>query len=497
MSAIHETQAQVRHGLTSKDAVAIEAMRAQVAPLKGKLSGPEARGVFDEVMEHTPTAPGVTYEEGVVGGVRGIWCRPPNARPGVVLLHIHGGAYVLGSAHAYRHFVGQFAARTNAAAFVPEYRRAPEHTFPAAVDDARAVYRGLVGQGAQRILIVGDSAGGGLALALLSVVQSEAAAGQNLAPSAAVVMSAWTDLALTGPSFQSRADDDPLLTRDMLAATGSLYLRAHDPRDPLASPLYGNLTGLPPIQLHVGTSEVLLDDTLRYAERARAQGVDATAHVWEGMPHVFPASVGTLDAADQAMNIMAAFVSERLGATNTAENAGTQAQKWPAVPPDDPNRRLSVVDPDDPSLQHIAVVGDAYTILLSGAQTAGRYCLIDMSVPHCGGPGPHRHDFEEMFTLLEGEIQFTFRGEKRLVKAGMTVNVPANAPHFFTNVSGKHSRMLCMCTPAGQEDFFRAIGTPLGSRTALAPKLSAEEEQAFIKKVQDLAPRYRTELLRP
>ena len=179
------------------------------------------------------------------------------------------------------------------------------------------------------------------------------------------------------------------------------------------------------------------------------------------------------------------------------EKTETSAQKWPAVPPDDPARELSVVDPNDPSLRHVAVVGDAYTILLSGAQTAGRYCLIDMSVPHCGGPGPHRHDFEEMFTLLEGEIQFTFRGEKRLIKAGMTVNVPANAPHFFTNVSGKPSRMLCMCTPAGQEEFFLAIGTPLESRTSLAPKLTAEEQHAFIKKVEEIAPRYRTELLRP
>jgi mannose-6-phosphate isomerase-like protein (cupin superfamily) len=179
------------------------------------------------------------------------------------------------------------------------------------------------------------------------------------------------------------------------------------------------------------------------------------------------------------------------------EKAETPAQSWPAVPPDDPDRELSVVDPDDPLLRHVAVVGDAYTILLSGAQTAGRYCLIDMSVPHCGGPGPHRHDFEEMFTLLEGEIQFTFRSEKRLVKAGMTVNVPANAPHFFTNVSGKPSRMLCMCTPAGQEEFFLAIGTPLGSRTSLAPKPTTEEQQAFIKKVQEVAPRYRTELLPP
>jgi hypothetical protein len=167
------------------------------------------------------------------------------------------------------------------------------------------------------------------------------------------------------------------------------------------------------------------------------------------------------------------------------------------VPPDDPNRKLSIVDPNDPTLRNVSVVGDTYTILLSGAETAGRYCLIDMNVPHCGGPGPHRHDFEEMFTLLEGEIQFTFRGEKRLVKAGMTVNIPANAPHFFTNLSDTPSRMLCMCSPAGQEEFFLAIGKAVESRTTLAPKPSGEEMAAFVKKVGEVAPRYRTELLKP
>jgi uncharacterized cupin superfamily protein len=130
-------------------------------------------------------------------------------------------------------------------------------------------------------------------------------------------------------------------------------------------------------------------------------------------------------------------------------------------------------------------------------KTAGRYCLIDMNVPHCGGPGPHRHDFEEMFHILEGEIQFTFRGEKQVVKAGMTVNIPANAPHFFTNNQGARARTLCMCAPAGQEEFFIGIGTPLDSRTAPAPKQSKEEQAAFMKKAQALAPKFRTEMLKP
>jgi epsilon-lactone hydrolase len=304
------TPAEIHHPLNDKDGGVIAALEAQVAPLRGKLDGPHCRGVFDDVMEHTPDAAGVRYEEGAVGGVRGIWCRPRSARPGVALQHMHGGGYVLGSAHAYRHFVGQIAARANAPAFVADYRRAPEHPFPAAVDDARAVYRGLAEQGAERIVVTGDSAGGGLALALLATAHAEAAAGRGLAPSGAAVMSPWTDLTLSGASFQRHADDDPLNTREMLAAMAAEYLRTQDASAPLASPLQGTLTGLPPIQIHVGTREVLLDDTLCYVARAREAGVDATAHVWEGMTHVFQSSVGSLDAADESLAIMGAFLMD-------------------------------------------------------------------------------------------------------------------------------------------------------------------------------------------
>jgi acetyl esterase/lipase len=300
--------ADVRHSLSEKDRGAVAAMRKEVAPIKGKMSDPSARAPFDEFMEHTPDARGVTYEKSAVGGVSGISCTPQGARPGATILYLHGGAYVLGSANAYRHLAGQIAASARAAVFIAEYRLAPEHRFPAALDDARAAYRGLVEGGSRRIAIVGDSAGGGLALALLSIVQSE-----GVAPVGAVVLSAWTDLALTGGSLEDRADDDPLLTREMLAKTAATYLDGHDPRDPLASPLYGALAGRPPIQLHVGTSEILLDDTRRYAERARAAGVAAVAHVWEGMTHVFPSSVGTLEAAEKALSLLATFLDERLG----------------------------------------------------------------------------------------------------------------------------------------------------------------------------------------
>jgi monoterpene epsilon-lactone hydrolase len=305
--------AEIHHPLSAEDRTAMAAMRAQIEPFKGTMTGPEAREPFDAIMEQTPDAPGVAYERGEVGGVPGVWCRPQTAAPGTVILYLHGGGYVFGSAYAYRHLAGQIAARANAAAFVADYRLAPEHPCPAAVEDARAAYRGLVEAGAQKIVLVGDSAGGGLTLALLAITQAEARAGTGVGPSAAVAMSPWTDLALTGPSMTERADDDPIFTPAQVATIAARYLHGHDPRDPLASPLYGGLAGLPPIQLHVGTSEVLLDDSRRYAERARREGVDATAHVWEGMPHVFPASVGTLDAAERALETIAAFLREKLG----------------------------------------------------------------------------------------------------------------------------------------------------------------------------------------
>jgi quercetin dioxygenase-like cupin family protein len=172
-------------------------------------------------------------------------------------------------------------------------------------------------------------------------------------------------------------------------------------------------------------------------------------------------------------------------------------QPSPAIPADDPNRKLTIADPDGVGMRHISVVGDTYTILVSGAQTAGRYCLIDMLIPDGSGPPPHRHDFEEMFTLLEGEVEFTFRGTKTVVRAGETVNIPANAPHVFKNKSGKTVRLLCMCSPAGQEEFFMQVGEPVAARTSPAPKLDKVAEAAFITKVLALAPKYRTELLRP
>jgi quercetin dioxygenase-like cupin family protein len=145
----------------------------------------------------------------------------------------------------------------------------------------------------------------------------------------------------------------------------------------------------------------------------------------------------------------------------------------------------------------VAVAGGTYTILVGGAETGGRYTLIDMLVPPGGGPPPHRHDFEELFTLLEGEVEFTFRGQKLTAGAGTTVNIPANAPHAFANRSGKVARLLCLCAPAGQEELFLAVGDRVDSRTAAPPQLDDAERAARRAKAEALAAQYRTELLPP
>jgi quercetin dioxygenase-like cupin family protein len=178
------------------------------------------------------------------------------------------------------------------------------------------------------------------------------------------------------------------------------------------------------------------------------------------------------------------------------DKADAAVQKAVAIPPDDPLRQLATVQPEiDQKIRHVGVVGDTYTILLTGKETAGRFCLIDMYVPPGGGPPPHRHDFEETFTLLEGELDVVFRGAKQVVRAGETIHIPANAPHQFHNSSTRPVRMLCVCSPAGQEQFFLEVGIPVAARTTPPPKLDETAQAELKAKAAALAPKYRTEFL--
>lgn len=180
-----------------------------------------------------------------------------------------------------------------------------------------------------------------------------------------------------------------------------------------------------------------------------------------------------------------------------SSNSGITGRPGLEIPPDDIQRGLTLAQPDkDQSLPHIGIVGDTYTTLLTGADTNGRFCLIDMHIPPGGGPPPHRHDFEETFIILEGELEATFRGQKSVVRAGDTVHIPSNAAHQFHNSSSEPVRLMCICSPAGQENFFMQVGIPVETRTTPPPKLDQAAQEKFMAKVKELAPRFRTELLK-
>ena len=301
------------HPITAEDKVAIAALRAVVEPLKGKLQGTAARAPFDAIMERVSAPAAVSFEADIVGGIRGWWCRPSQARSGHVVLHLHGGWFNWGSAQAFRHFVGHIAASAGASAFIPDYRLAPEHPFPAAITDVEACFDGLIERGITRIAVTGDSAGGALALVLLRVATARNPT-DRVIPVGAVALSPVTDLTLSGESWKTRAAANPYFTEPQVLELVRSYLGGADPTAPRASALYGDVTGLAPVRVHVGDDEVLLDDALRYVARAVDAGVDAKVDVWQGMPHGFASGVGKLAAANGAMRAIGAFLTERLTA---------------------------------------------------------------------------------------------------------------------------------------------------------------------------------------
>jgi epsilon-lactone hydrolase len=303
----------VFHAITPQDRAAMDKMRPTFEPLKGKLRGVGARGQFDTMMAQVFIEPeGVTFRRDTVGGVAGWWCEPTEARPDAAILHAHGGWFNWGSGEAFRNLVGHIARNARVKAFVPNYRLAPEYPFPAAVEDLHACYLGLVNSGIKSIALTGDSAGGNLALVLLAQVTAQSAEKRRVV--AAVALSPVTDLAMKGLSWESRAEADPIFVRDQVEELVQSYLGGHNPMDPKASPLYGDLAGLSPIRVHVGDDEVLLDDSQRYVERAVEAGVDAQIDVWEGMPHGFVGSVGHLEASNQALTAIGDFLYERISA---------------------------------------------------------------------------------------------------------------------------------------------------------------------------------------
>jgi acetyl esterase/lipase len=279
-------------------------------PQPERFDAQEARAAMEAMVGTIPAPADVTYEAVDAGGVPAEWTLAEESREGHHLLYLHGGGYVIGSPRTHRNLVGRLARTSGTRALSVDYRLAPEHPHPAAVEDAVAAWRWMLEQGAdpERAAIGGDSAGGGLTVAALVAMRDR---GLPL-PAAGVCLSPWVDLELVGASMSERAELDPMVQRDGLSQMAAFYLAGLDPRTPLASPLHAELAGLPPLLVQVGTAETLYDDAARLAERAEAAGVDVTLEPWEDMIHVFQAFAGMLPEGERAIDRLGEFVRKHV-----------------------------------------------------------------------------------------------------------------------------------------------------------------------------------------
>jgi len=271
----------------------------------------ELRAEYDEIANSHLLPNDVSYQAVRARGVSAEWVSGPKLRDNCVILYLHGGCYTTGSVETHRDLMTRLSIETSMRVFGLNYRLAPEYPFPAAVEDAAAAYRWLleIGIDPARIAIAGDSAGAGLALATTITLRDE----RSPLPGAIVCISPWVDLAVTGASMESKAGDDPIVSREMLLGWGKLYLGDSDVRTPLASPLYADLHRIPPLLIQVGSAEVLLDDSIRLADRASAAGVNTTLEVWPEMIHVWHSFATILPEGRQAIERIAKFVRMQLG----------------------------------------------------------------------------------------------------------------------------------------------------------------------------------------
>ena len=266
----------------------------------------ERRADFEQQVAILPLAECVSCEPVSAGGIPAEWIVPEGAPDGDVTLYLHGGGYCMGSINTHRSMVSHIAEAANTKALLIDYRLAPENPFPAAVEDSTAAYNWLLTQGfaAGNIIIAGDSAGGGLTVATLVSLKEK----EIPLPTAAVLISPWLDLAITGDSIVSKADIDPMVTKEGLTEMAEAYLGDANPQTPLASPLYANIEGLPPMLIHVGSAEILLDDATRMAYRADQAGIDVTlftakdmCHVWHFFTSMLPEAMADIQGAARFM----------------------------------------------------------------------------------------------------------------------------------------------------------------------------------------------------
>jgi epsilon-lactone hydrolase len=274
----------------------------------------EMRARTDAAFASMPPVDGATNRPAgaeEAGGAPAEWTLLDGVAPRGTILYFHGGAYRQGSIASHRRLLANLCVPTGMRGLNIGYRLAPEHPFPAALDDALVAYRWLTSAGGSepnQVVIAGDSAGGGLALATLVALRD---AGDPL-PAGGFAMSPWTDLAGTSESLTSRADIDPVVVVASIMDAATRYVGDADPRDPLVSPLYADLSGLPPLLLHVGEAEVIYDDSTRFAEKARQSGVDMELEVWPEAFHVHHQMAGQLPEADEAISHAAAWIVKRM-----------------------------------------------------------------------------------------------------------------------------------------------------------------------------------------
>ena len=292
----------------------IAQLRAQ--PVQQGLTFQEMRAGFELMTSIFVVPADVSWDPVDAGGVPAEWITTPQATDGRVICYLHGGGYTMGSVNTHRELVSRLSRAAGARALAVDYRLAPEHPFPAAVEDATTAYRWLLGTGVDPagVVIAGDSAGGGLTAATLVALRD---AGDPL-PAAGVCLSPWVDLEGIGESMTTKAEADPMVQRDELLDMAKAYLGGADPRTPLAAPLYADLTGLPPLLIQVGTAETLLDDATRLAARARAAGVDVTLEPWEDMIHVWHFMASMLPEGQQAIDRIGEFICERVSSAQRA-----------------------------------------------------------------------------------------------------------------------------------------------------------------------------------
>lgn len=282
----------------------IQMMKAQ--PVLESPSVEQQRAGFEQMAALFPVDADIKRESVSANGVKSEWVSAADADAGRAILYLHGGGYVIGSINTHRSLAARLSRAAKARVLLIDYRLAPEHPYPAAVEDSVAAYRWMLAQGLKpsRIAVVGDSAGGGLTAATLVAIRDAKLA----LPAAGVLLSPWVDMEGIGESMKTNDAADPIVHKDALLGMAKAYLGGKDPRTPLAAPLYADLKGLPPLLIQVGTAETLLDDASRLADRAKKAGVNVTYEPWQNMIHVWHIFAPMLDEGQQAIDKIGAFV---------------------------------------------------------------------------------------------------------------------------------------------------------------------------------------------